>query len=52
MPGGTGTDMVDHEAVQIYFNLADHAAKAPPTRLAGHRKVIGIASCINLFFSG
>jgi hypothetical protein len=54
----SSTNMVDHEAVQICFDIAGHAANARRTTsdsncsAAQHRRVIGIASCINLVFSG
>jgi hypothetical protein len=54
----SSTNMVDHEAVQICFDIAAHAANARRTTsdsncsAARHRRVIGIASCINLVFSG
>ena len=54
----SSTNMVDHEAVQICFDIADHAANSRRTAAdsdcsaAGHRREIGFPSRINLVFSG
>jgi hypothetical protein len=54
----SSTNMVDHEAVQICFGIAGHAANARRAAAdsncstASHRREIGFATCINLVFSG